>query len=299
MTERATVAELWRYPVKSMRGERVPAADVDEAGLRGDRAYAIVDPVTGRVGSAKHPRLWGDLLRCEARFVEEPAAGAALPSVSIRLPDGSETGSDDPEVDARLSALLGREVQLTSVAPEGNGYLALWPDIDGVIPDDVRDQIAVDSGDERDRADGTLTGLTLALSSPPGTFFDVAALHVLAASTLSRLGELEPGSRFASERYRPNIVVEGDVEPFAENGWAGSEIAVGDDVAASVVMPTMRCIMTTLAQGDLPRDDGVLRAVARHNRVDLPGLGTWSCVGAYAVVNRTGRVRLGDAVALG
>ena len=299
MTERTTVAELWRFPVKSMRGERVEVADVDDAGLRGDRAYAVVDSATGKVGSAKHPRLWRDLLRCEARFVEEPAVGAALPPVSIRLPDRSETGSADPDVDARLSALLGHDVQLTTVAPEGNGYLAVWPDIDGVIPDDIRAQIAIDDEDGRHRDDGTLTGLTLALSSPPGTFFDVAALHLLTASTLTRLGELEPGSRFAVERYRPNVVVAGDLEPFAENSWTGTTLTIGDAVAASVVMPTMRCIMTTLAQGDLPRDDGVLRAVARHNRVDLPGLGTWSCVGAYAVVDRSGRVRLGDEVALG
>jgi uncharacterized protein YcbX len=297
MTEDATVAELWRFPVKSMRGERVQEAEIDEAGLRGDRAYAVVDVDTGKVGSAKHPRLWGDLLRCEAGFVEPPTAGAALPPVSIRLPDGIETGSDDPEVDARLSRLLGREVQLTSVAPEGNGYLAVWPDIEGVIPDDIRTQIALDDADERDREDGTLTGLTLALSSPPGTFFDVAALHVLAASTLSRLGELEPESRFAVERYRPNVLVAGEIEPFAENAWTGAGLAIGG-VTASVVMPTMRCIMTTLAQGDLPRDNGVLRTIARHNRVDLPGLGTWSCVGAYAVVTASGRVRLGDEVAL-
>jgi MOSC domain-containing protein len=58
----------------------------------------------------------------------------------------------------------------------------------------------------------------------------------------------------------------------------------------------MRCIMTTLAQGDLPRDSGVLRTVARHNRVEIPGLGTWSCVGAYATVTTPGRVQLGDEV---
>src|SRR5262249_3842451 len=163
------------YPVKSMRGEQVEVAEVDDRGLRGDRAYAIVDAVTRKVGSAKHPRLWGDLLQCEARFVEEPAVGAPPPPVSIRLPDGTETGSDDPEVDERLSRLLGRRAQLTTVAPEGNGYFAVWPDIDGVMPDDVKAQIAVDDADERDAEDGTLTELTLALSSPPGTFFDVAA----------------------------------------------------------------------------------------------------------------------------
>jgi uncharacterized protein len=290
----ATVAEMWRYPVKSMRGERIEAADVADTGLTGDRAYAVVDPASGKVGSAKHPRLWGALLQCEARFLTSPRAGEELPPVSITLPDGSKTRSDDPQVDERLSAVFGRPVQLTTVAPEGNGYLAVWPEMDGVMPDDVREQTAVDGTE----ADGTLTGLSLGIASP-GTFFDVSALHVLTTATLRRLGELEPESRFAVERYRPNIVIDSDCEPFAENNWSGAELRFGGELTASVLIPTMRCIMTTLAQGDLPRDNAVLQTVTRHNRVEITGLGTWSCVGAYAAVVAPGPVQLGDEVALG
>ena len=290
---RSTVAEVWRYPVKSMRGERIDAGDVAEAGFAGDRGYAVVDPATGKVGSAKHPRLWGALLECEARYVETPRAGAPLPPVSMRLPNGDEVGSDDPEVDARLSELFGRPVQLTTVAPEGNGYLAVWPEIDGVIPSEVRAQIAVEGAE----AEGTLTELGLAMAAP-GTFFDVSALHVLTTATLRHLGELQPGSRFVVQRYRPNVVVDGDHEPFAENDWSGGALRFGGGLAASVLMPTMRCIMTTLAQGDLPRDNEVLRTVTRHNRVDIPGLGTWSCVGAYATVSTPGRVEVGDDVVI-
>jgi len=290
----ATVAELWRYPVKSMGGERVDAADVGKAGLTGDRAYAVIDPATEKVGSAKHPRLWGALLQCRARFLDTPLAGAPLPPVSITLPDGAETGSEDPRVDERLSAVFGRPVRLTTVTPEGNGYLAVWPDMEGVIPDDVREQSKVDGAE----ADGTLTGLSLGLASPPGTFFDVAALHVLTTATLRRLGELEPASRFAVERYRPNIVIDSECAPFAENDWTGADVRFGDALSASVLLPTMRCIMTTLAQGDLPRDNEVLRTVTRHNRIEITGLGTWSCVGAYAAVTEPGRVQLGDDVSL-
>jgi uncharacterized protein len=290
----ATIAEMWRYPVKSMRGERVEVSDVGDAGFAGDRAYAVIDPATGKVGSAKHPRLWGALLQCEARYLGNPRAGAQLPPVSIRLPNGDETGSDDPEVDGRLSAVFGRPVQLTTVAPQGNGYLAVWPEMDGVMPNDFRKQSAV----EGDEAEGTLTGLSLAMASPPGTFFDVAALHVLTTATLQRLGELEPASRFAVERYRPNIVIDSSCEPFAENDWSGAGVRFGGVLRTSVLLPTMRCIMTTLAQGELPRDNDVLRALTRHNRVEIPGLGTWSCVGAYAAVTRPGRVQLGDAVAV-
>jgi uncharacterized protein YcbX len=288
----ARVAELWRYPVKSMQGERIEAGDGGDAGFTGDRGYALVDSATGKVGSAKHPRLWGALLECHARFVEGPTVGAPLPPVVITLPDGGETRSDAPDVDERLSALLGRSVQLTTVAPDGNSYLAVWPDMDGVLPDDFREQNALEGAE----ADGTLTDLGLALASAPGTFFDVSALHLVTTATLRGLGALSPESRFAVERYRPNVVVDSPGDPFAENDWTGATVSFGGELTASILIPTMRCIMTTLPQGDLPRDNNTLRTVARHNRVEIPGLGTWSCVGAYAVVTHPGRIELRDEV---
>lgn len=288
----ATVAELWRYPVKSMGGEPLEAADVTDRGLLGDRAYALLDRDTGKIASAKLPRLWAGLLECRAAFVDEPDATAPIPPVVITLPDGSTTWSDSPDVDEHLSKAFGRAVQLCTAAPEGSTYLAVWPEIEGVMPDDFRAQNSV-AGDE---AEGTLTDLAVALASPPGTFFDVSALHLVTQATLVGLADLAPGSTFAVARYRPNVVLGGGGTPFAENEWTGRTAALGAELSAMVLLPTMRCIMTTLAQGDLPHDNEVLRTVAAHNRVELPGLGTWSCVGAYAAVGSPGRVRVGDPV---
>lgn len=289
----ATVAELWRYPVKSMQGERIDDAEVTVTGLLGDRRYAVVDAESATVGSAKHPRLWAPLLQCRARYLSPPTA-ARPAAVSIRLPDGPETGSDDPDVDRVLSQLLGRPVRLTSTAPEGNSYLAVWPD--GVMPDEYLAQVRVPGQDEED---GALTRLANAAAAPPGTFFDVAPLHVLTRAALRHLAELQPASRFAVERYRPNVVLEGEVEPFVENGWAGGPLRLGAEVAAEVLIPTMRCIMTTLPQGDLPRDTTILKALSTHNRVTIEGLGRWSCLGAYATVTTPGRVTVGDTWSAG
>ena len=285
------MAELWRYPVKSMRGERLDEAQVTDAGLVGDRHYCVVDAESATVGSAKHPRLWGALLQCEARYSAPPTGSPG--AVAIRLPDGTETGSEDPEVDERLSRLLGRPVRLTATAPEGNSYLAVWPD--GVMPDEYLSQVRVPGQED----EGALTRLTNAVAAPPGTFFDVAPLHVLTRGSLRRLAELQPESRFEVERYRPNVVLEGDGEPFVENGWAGAGLRLGPQVGAAVLIPTMRCIMTTLPQGDLPRDAGILRALSNHNRVDIEGLGRWSCLGAYATVTAPGTVGIGDSWSAG
>src|SRR6476646_2853609 len=113
-----TVAALWRYPVKSMRGEQLDATEVTALGTVGDRAYAVIDVTTGKVASAKHPRKWAALLECEAVFVDPPVAGAAVPPVQITLPDGSVVRSDEDDVDDKLSARFGTPVTLVSVAPE-------------------------------------------------------------------------------------------------------------------------------------------------------------------------------------
>jgi uncharacterized protein YcbX len=58
----------------------------------------------------------------------------------------------------------------------------------------------------------------------------------------------------------------------------------------------MRCVMTTLAQPALARDQRTLQAIARPNRIEIAGLGTWACAGIYADVRRGGQIGRGDAV---
>jgi uncharacterized protein YcbX len=65
-----SVVSLWRYPVKSMMGEELNAADATERGLLGDRAYALVDTADGKAATAKNPRKWPHLFAFRATFVE-------------------------------------------------------------------------------------------------------------------------------------------------------------------------------------------------------------------------------------
>src|ERR1700736_434916 len=87
--EVGTVQELWRFPVKSMQGERLDGVAVSAAGLLGDGAYAIVDRESGKVASAKHPKLWPQLLDCRANFTRPPQLGEDLPPVQSELADGT------------------------------------------------------------------------------------------------------------------------------------------------------------------------------------------------------------------
>jgi uncharacterized protein len=69
-------------------------------------------------------------------------------------------------------------------------------------------------------------------------------------------------------------------------------------VRLRITDPTPRCVITTLAQADLPQDSGIRRAVAAHNRPSIPALGgaRQPCLGVYAVVEHGGRVRLQDQI---
>ncbi|WP_238011145.1 MOSC domain-containing protein [Dactylosporangium sp. AC04546] len=124
---------------------------------------------------------------------------------------------------------------------------------------------------------------------PRRTFVDFAPVHVVTTATLDAL-------RADHRRFRPNIVVRMvDGEPFAENDWPGKRIAIGSAEIEAVV-PTPRCVIPTLAHGDLPADPSVIRTAARQNRVQVFDLGKLTCVGAYATVSRPGTLRVGDLV---
>jgi uncharacterized protein YcbX len=275
----ARVASLFRYPVKSMLGEAIDRSYVGERGFLGDRAFAVVDETTGKVASAKHPRRWARLLECRAEFVDEPVAGADLPPVRITLPDGTTVESSDRDVDDRLSNFFDCRVRLDGNAPERPIMDQYRPAVEG-FPE-TTDETVVDEA--------------MALVAP-NTYFDAAPLHIVSSATLRRLGELEPASVFSARRFRPNVLVEVDGPPgFPENEWVDHTLAFGD-VRASIFLSAPRCVMTTLAQGDLPNDRGVLRAIARHNRFDIPGLGPSSCVGVYALVAASGTASVGQAV---
>lgn len=120
-----------------------------------------------------------------------------------------------------------------------------------------------------------------------GAFVDLAAVHLLTTATLGRLRELYPRGRFEARRFRPNLVVEPASEEvdFAENGWVGRAVGVGEEVRLRITGPCQRCVMTTLSQEGLPKDPGILRTAARHNA---------SHVGVYAEVLAEGMIRRGD-----
>jgi uncharacterized protein YcbX len=308
------IIDLRRYPVKSMLGESLATSEVGSRGLAGDRTHALVHTGTGKIASAKHPRLWRDLLTLTATVVGG--------GVRVASTDGTTVASTDPAVDEVLSRLVGQPVTLTQTPPADATFDRARPD--AVLRDGIDADVPVDIG-------------RLAGRAPAGTFFDFAPIHLVTAPTLRRIYRVgrgavpnrpdEPGrpdeptwsdaaawvDEFGPDalaiRYRPNIVVgwpddaggEGAIDDgaFVEDGWVGRRIALGDEVVLRVIAQTPRCAIPTLAHGALPRDVRALRVLADHHRiVPLPGLGEQPCAGVYAEPVRVGRVRRGDQVRL-
>jgi uncharacterized protein YcbX len=281
-SEVGKVASLWRYPVKSMQGEELSDSEVTQHGLLGDRVYALIDVAEGKAASAKNPVKWPTLFGCKSLFAEPPKKGAAPPAVKITLYDGSTTSSPERDCHQILSKALKRTVIL-AVADRGwmSGVHATlpptwtgkaeqyWPDVDGL--------------DRRD----TVTEFTL----PRGTFFDGATVHLITMATLIKLHQVYPKGRFEPLRFRPNILVATpeDVQGFVEQSWIGKTVKIGE-VQLAITGSTGRCVMTTLAQGDLPKDNGILRTAVQQNEGN---------VGVYAQVVQGGTVKRGDRVLVG
>jgi uncharacterized protein YcbX len=282
-TEIGAVMSLWRYPVKSMPGEALQTAEVREHGLLGDRTYALVDRADGKVATAKNPRKWPTLFACRATFIEPSSSRGEVPPVQMTLPDGTIVSSEQRDFNQAFSKALNREVTLAiteggqvagvqSSVPDAWTAQAeeYWPDIEGL---DYRD---------------TVTDFALSAE----TFFDCATVHLLTTATLDRLRDAYPHGQFEVQRFRPNIVVDpaGDEQSFVEDAWIGHTLAIGDEVRLRITGPCGRCVMTTLAQGALPRDPEILRTAVQSHQGQ---------VGVYAAVVRGGTIRHGDRVRLG
>ncbi len=254
-------------------GEEMNASLVTAVGLLGDRAYALIDSLDGKVATAKNPRKWPTLFDFRATFGMPPTPNASLPPVRITFPDGTLVSSEQSNASEVLSNALTRQVTIAS-ANDGASHAATaeeyWLDFEGL--------------EHRD----TVTEFGL----PEGTFFDCAVVHIMTTATLDRLRALYPQGRFEPRRFRPNIIVQsadGGASGFVEDEWVGRVVSIGDEVRLGITASCSRCVMTTLAQGDLPKDPGILRATVRHNGANA---------GVYASVLRTGTVRRGDAVRL-
>jgi uncharacterized protein YcbX len=282
------VAELWRYPVKSMRGERRPHVSVIPVyGIPGDRGWAIRDEKVGEIRGARNIR---PLLHCSARYVSEPE-GASTPTVEVTLPDGSTVTTDDPGIAGAISDAVGRPV-------------TVWPRRSADDPEHLRRREVISEAEAREQlgllADEPMPDYAAlppdmleiysAYVSPIGVYFDTFPLSLLTSTSMSALGALAPDSVIDSRRFRQNVIVTGapELAGFAEFDWVGRQLRIGS-VIVKVMMPISRCSVVTLPQAELQHDRSLMRTLVRETHMNL---------GVYLSVVQGGAIAEGDDVTL-
>jgi hypothetical protein len=202
----------------------------------GDRAYALIDTLTGKVASAKSVKLFPGLLDCQATFLEAPQPGREPPHVRIVLPDGTVVKSDASSVDQRLSAWFKREVTLARTAPQDFTIDQYHPDVEDLDPAGHRDTVV-----EQKLGSALFAEAGLASPVPEGSFFDLFPVSVMTTSTLERLRELAPNSKdtdILRTLARHNRIQVGDIGQFPCAGvyavvGAQGPLRTGDGVKLS------------------------------------------------------------------
>jgi uncharacterized protein YcbX len=261
-----------------MLGEQLSELMICVGGGIGDRAWALRDLESGRIASAKK---FARLLEFRATY-EVPPTGDRPGRVRIEAPGGRVLYPDEAGASEEVSAVIGKPLRLERAQSHRREKT-------GIDPATVFGDVPV----ENLKPEYTAQTLPDYFELMEGTFFEVAAVHVLASGTVEHLRRLQPGAAIERRRFRPNLYIETGAEwtDFVEDAWLGGCLEVGVALRIDGMQPALGCVTTTLAQGDLPRDLSVLRTSARHHG---------GCVGVFGAVRAPGGlVRTGESVSLG
>ena len=278
------VDSIFRYPVKSMMGEKIEETSVTSNGVLGDRVWAVRDEVRGGIrGAKKIPQL----MQLSAACIVEPTGYGSDPT-AVTLADGEVIRTDDQNINARLSQALDHRVTIWPIMPKEqlDHYRRGAPD-----SDDLETELRQVFGRTTDEPLPDLSIFPpeiLEYESPPGTYFDAFPLLILSKRSLAAMNQRQPASIFDRKRFRPNLLIEdfNSVGDFPEEAWEGFRLKVGSVVLkAEVVCP--RCVVTTHGFEKLPKDPSIMRGLVKENNGNL---------GLYASVEEPGKISAGDKI---
>lgn len=279
--------EIWRYPAKSMLGESLSDVEVTDAGLRGDRGWAVRDEQRGGIRGAKKI---ADLMHLGARYLAPPSDANETPHIEITLPDGSRVSSADSDVNERVSAALDHRVTLWPLQPpteldhyrrgpaDSDDLLVELRSIFGRLPEEPLPDLSAFPPE------------ILEYESPPGTYMDAFPVMLMTTESMRTLQSLVPDSAIDLRRFRPNLLLElgeqGGEGAWPEIDWVGKRVSIGE-VELEIVTPCPRCVMITRPVQELPADRSIMRTVVREAAQNI---------GVYAMVTTPGTVHVGDTI---
>lgn len=232
---------IMRYPIKSMQGENVSSAEIEQDGVRGDRCWGIRDETTGKILTARRAP---ELLFASALLTPDGAP-------EIKLPSGVTCHGSGAETDATLSEWLGKQVRLVRSVGTPPG----------------RAEYFADATDDASQA--------IEWTMPAGRFVDALPLLVLTTASLRTARALYPDGDWELRRFRPNLVVDADGDGWIEDAWCGRATVRIGAVELQPQQPCIRCTMVTRPQPGLHEDRQIFRTLARSHHGQF---GAWTAV---------------------
>ena len=246
-----TLAEIWRYPVKSMGGERVQAAFLKPRGVAGDRCWTVIDSERKEIANAKR---WPELLNfraslCAGDDLVESGYDEEVPDVELESPQGDVFRARDGDAGHRLSTQLERPVQLSPLVRPGNTdhyRTTVHRERETVI-----DEMGLVPGASPSATSAVPESLKMEIGqfiTPPGTYVDAYPVHMMTTNSLDYLSD--KGSVDAVvQRFRPNFLIEPTMRlpELTENSWPGYRVRLGGAIL-HIHSCTVRCSMPARSQ---------------------------------------------------
>ena len=254
-----TVESLWRYPVKSMRGEELDEIFAGYPGVYGDRVFAFTSSLSPKGFPFFTGRDQRQMIRYRARFRNPEKA--ARP---INLAEAESSGANPISANAS-------ELMIEVETPDGK-------------------TIAIDDPALIDNLRANINGKhELKLLCSDKAITDCRPLSIFALQSVKKLGE-ETGVKVDKRRFRANVYVDlTNADGFAEDQFVGKTLRIGSKVVVSVLERDPRCMMITLDPDTAEKSPAILKAVAQAHE---------GMAGVYGAVLMEGVIRKGDAVEL-
>ena len=255
------VESLWRYPVKSMRGEEMEEMFAGYAGVYGDRLFAFESSDSPRGFPYFTGREKRQMIRYRPRFRN--------PEKAARPVNLSEAEKLSPSINP-ISA-YGPELMIDVDTPDGETLA-------------IDDPALIDH--LRANTDGK-HALTLLRSDKAMT--DCRPVSIFSVQTAKQLEE-ETGVAVDKRRFRANVYVDLlSANGFAEDEFVGRSLRIGSKVTVAVLQRDGRCMMVTLDPDTAEKTPAILKAVAKSHQ---------GMAGVYGAVLTEGMIRKGDPVDL-
>jgi uncharacterized protein YcbX len=253
------VESLWRYPVKSMRGEELDELFAGYAGVYGDRLFAFESSAAPKGFPFFTGREQRQMIRYRARFRNpEKAARPVNLAEAESMPPGVNPVSATPA-----------ELAIDVDTPDGKTFAIDDPELIEML------RAGIDAKHE----------LTLRRSDKAIT--DCRPLSILAVQSAKKLGE-ESGIAVDKRRFRANVYLDlTSPVGFAENEFVGETLRIGPKVVVSVLERDPRCMMITLDPDTAEKSPAILKQVAQAHE---------GMAGVYGAVLAEGMIHKGDVV---